>query len=201
MLYVKLFCCPPRAPFFYWNSFKLTSNTAAVMSKRRKSWVDPLFEWSTKSQRTVLSPVLGTGYHMQRMAKHVHKFQMYGEMYRGKVCWVTAHFSAHFFKSAHFTLFISGLPRSHSTAKWRATAVLQLYSNSRLATTGIFEYIGPVYSNTLDPSYLVASKCRSSLAIHSAIRIYCILHKQSYTEQEIASACWPWSWSWSKILK
>ena len=102
--------------FFYWNSFKLTSNIATVMSKRRKSWVDPLFKWSTKTQRTVLSPVLGTGYHMQRMAKHVHKFQMYGEMYRGKVCWVTAHFPAHFFKSAHFTLFTGGLPRSHSMA-------------------------------------------------------------------------------------
>ena len=33
---------------------------------------------------------------------------MYGEMYAGKVCRVTAHFSAHFFKSAHFTLFTGG---------------------------------------------------------------------------------------------
>ena len=39
--------------------------------KRRKSWVDPLFEWSERSIKTVMSPVCGSGHHLQRTGKHI----------------------------------------------------------------------------------------------------------------------------------
>ena len=79
--HVPVRCVHPSAPQL--NKFKGAEmqRKKSMNMKRRKSWVDPLFEWSERSIKTVMSPVCGSGHHLQRTGKHIvcrihHYFKM-----------------------------------------------------------------------------------------------------------------------------